>query len=160
MKEIEKKILKSTSELQKILNQWNAENQSVVFTNGCFDIIHPGHIHILEKAKSYGDVLIVGLNSNRSVKNLKGKSRPINSESDRIKILCSIKHVDHVIVFDEDTPIELIELINPNFLVKGGDYNKSEIVGADLVEKNGGSVIIIDLLKNYSTSSLIDRFKK
>ena len=149
--------LKNLSDLSSDLK---LRKLDVVFTNGCFDIIHPGHIHILEKAKSYGDVLIVGLNSNRSVKNLKGKSRPINSESDRIKILCSIKHVDHVIVFDEDAPIELIELINPNFLVKGGDYNKSEIVGADLVEKNGGSVIIIDLLKNYSTSSLIDRFKK
>ena len=149
--------LKNLSDLSSDLK---LRKLDVVFTNGCFDIIHPGHIHILEKAKSYGDVLIVGLNSNRSVKNLKGKSRPINSESDRIKILCSIKHVDHVIVFDEDTPIELIELINPNFLVKGGDYNKSEIVGADLVEKNGGSVIIINLLKNYSTSFLIDRFKK
>ena len=155
-----KNKLVTLKNLSDLLSDLKLRKLDVVFTNGCFDIIHPGHIHILEEAKSYGDVLIVGLNSNRSVKNLKGESRPINSESDRIKILCSIKHVDYVIVFDEDTPIELIELIKPNFLVKGGDYNKLEIVGADLVEKNGGSVIIIDLLVGYSTSSIIDRLEK
>lgn len=155
-----KNKLVTLKNLSDLLSDLKLRKLDVVFTNGCFDIIHPGHIHILEEAKSYGDVLIVGLNSNRSVKNLKGESRPINSESDRIKILCSIKHVDYVIVFDEETPIELIELIKPNFLVKGGDYNKSEIVGADLVEKNGGSVIIIDLLVGYSTSSIIDRLEK
>ncbi len=155
-----KNKLVTLKNLSDLVSDLKLRKLDVVFTNGCFDIIHPGHIHILEEAKSYGDVLIVGLNSNRSVKNLKGESRPINSESDRIKILCSIKHVDHVIIFDEDTPIELIELINPNFLVKGGDYNKSEIVGADLVEKNGGSVIIIDILGGYSTSSIIDRLEK
>ena len=155
-----KNKLVTLKNLSDLVSDLKLRKLDVVFTNGCFDIIHPGHIHILDEAKSYGDVLIVGLNSNRSVKNLKGESRPINSESDRIKILCSIKHVDHVIVFDKDTPIELIELIKPNFLVKGGDYNKSEIVGADLVEKNGGSVIIIDLLGGYSTSSIIDRLEK
>ena len=155
-----KNKLVTLKNLSDLVSDLKLRKLDVVFTNGCFDIIHPGHIHILEEAKSYGDVLIVGLNSNSSVKNLKGESRPINSESDRIKILCSIKHVDHVIIFDEDTPIELIELIKPNFLVKGGDYNKSEIVGADLVEKNGGSVIIIDLLGGYSTSSNIDRLEK
>ena len=155
-----KNKLVTLNNVSELMSDLKLRILDVVFTNGCFDIIHPGHIHILEEAKSNGDVLIVGLNSNRSVKSLKGESRPINSESDRIKILCSIKHVDHVIVFDEDTPIELIELIKPNFLVKGGDYNKSEIVGADLVEKNGGSVIIIDLLGGYSTSSIIDRLEK
>ena len=155
-----KNKLVTLKNLSDLVSDLKLRKLDVVFTNGCFDIIHPGHIHILEEAKSYGDVLIVGLNSNSSVKNLKGESRPINSESDRIKILCSIKHVDHVIIFDEDTPIELIELIKPNFLVKGGDYNKSEIVGADLVEKNGGSVIIIDLLGGYSTSSIIGRLEK
>ena len=155
-----KNKLVTLNNVSELMSDLKLRKLDVVFTNGCFDIIHPGHIHILEEAKSYGDVLIVGLNSNSSVKNLKGESRPINSESDRIKILCSIKHVDHVIIFDEDTPIELIELIKPNFLVKGGDYNKSEIVGADLVEKNGGSVIIIDLLGGYSTSSIIDRLEK
>ena len=155
-----KNKLVTLKNLSDLVSDLKLRKLDVVFTNGCFDIIHPGHIHILEEAKSYGDVLIVGLNSNSSVKNLKGESRPINSESDRIKILCSIKHVDHVIIFDEDTPIELIELIKPNFLVKGGDYNKSEIVGADLVEKNGGSVIIIDILGGYSTSSIIDRLEK
>jgi len=155
-----KNKLVTLNNLSELMSDLKLRKLDVVFTNGCFDIIHPGHIHILEEAKSYGDVLIVGLNSNRSVKNLKGESRPINSESDRIKILCSIKHVDYVIVFDEETPIELIELIKPNFLVKGGDYNKSEIVGADLVEKNGGSVIIIDLLVGYSTSLIIDRLEK
>ena len=155
-----KNKLVTLKNLSDLMSDLKLRKLDVVFTNGCFDIIHPGHIHILEEAKSYGDVLIVGLNSNSSVKNLKGESRPINSESDRIKILCSIKHVDHVIIFDEDTPIELIELIKPNFLVKGGDYNKSEIVGADLVEKNGCSVIIIDLLGGYSTSSIIDRLEK
>ncbi len=146
--------------LSGLVSDLKLKKLDIVFTNGCFDIIHPGHIHILQEAKSHGDILIVGLNSDRSVKNLKGKSRPINMESDRIKILSYIKHVDYVIVFNEDTPKELIELIEPNFLVKGGDYNKSEIVGADLVEKNKGSVIIIDLLGGYSTSSIIDRLEK
>ena len=101
-----KNKLLTLKNLSDLVSDLKLRKLDVVFTNGCFDIIHPGHIHILEEAKSYGDVLIVGLNSNRSVKNLKGESRPINSASDRIKILCSIKHVDHVNIIDEDTPIE------------------------------------------------------
>lgn len=146
--------------ISHLISDLKLRKSDVIFTNGCFDIIHPGHIHILKEAKSYGDILIVGLNSNRSVKRLKGKSRPINSESDRVKILCSIKFVDYVVVFDEDTPLELIKLIKPDSLIKGGDYDKSDIIGADIVEKKGGRVIIVELLDNYSTSSIIDSFEK
>ena len=142
-----------------LISDLKLRKSDVVFTNGCFDIIHPGHIHILKEAKSYGDILIVGLNSNRSVKRLKGKSRPINSESDRVKILCSIKFVDYVVVFDEDTPLELIKLIKPHILVKGGDYSLNNIVGSEFVQNNGGEVKVVNLLQGYSSSSLIDKFE-
>ncbi len=155
-----KNKLVENNNILDLISDLKSRNQDIIFTNGCFDIIHPGHIHILKEAKSYGGILIVGLNSNRSVKGLKGESRPINTESDRIKMLCFIKYVDYVIVFDQDTPIDLIKLIRPDYLIKGGDYKKSDIIGGDLIEKNGGRVIIVDLLSDYSTSSIIDRFKK
>jgi len=150
-----KNKLVTLNNLSELMSDLKLRKLDVVFTNGCFDIIHPGHIHILEKAKSYGDVLIVGLNSNGSVKNLKGKSRPINSESDRIKILCSIKHVDHVIVFDEDTPIEAIKNNGPDIIVKGGDYTVATTVGNELAD-----VKIFPTVQGFSTSNIVDKVNK
>ena len=151
---------------RKILN-WDTldstlesiNKEKIVFTNGCFDILHPGHIHILDQAKSYGDRLIVGLNSDESIKRLKGPTRPKVSQKDRLRILSSIKFVDYVVLFEEDTPLKLIKKIKPNFLVKGGDYNSDDIVGAEFVENNGGQVKIVKLLVGHSSSSLIDKFE-
>ena len=153
---MDKKIL-TWDNLGRILELFNKEK--IVFTNGCFDILHPGHIHILDQAKSYGDMLIVGLNSDNSIKRLKGPTRPKVSQNDRLKILSSIKFVDYVVLFDEETPLKLIEKIKPNFLVKGGDYILEDIVGREFVEKNGGQVKIVKLLEGHSSSSLIDKFE-
>lgn len=153
---MDKKIL-TWDNLGRILELFNKEK--IVFTNGCFDILHPGHIHILDQAKSYGDMLIVGLNSDNSIKRLKGPSRPKVSQNDRLKILSSIKFVDYVVLFEEETPLKLIEKIKPNFLVKGGDYILEDIVGREFVEKNGGQVKIVKLLEGHSSSSLIDKFE-
>ena len=153
---MDKKIL-TWDNLGRILELLNKEK--IVFTNGCFDILHPGHIHILDQAKSYGDMLIVGLNSDNSIKRLKGPKRPKVSQSDRLKILSSIKFVDYVVLFEEETPLKLIEKIKPNFLVKGGDYILEDIVGREFVEKNGGQVKIVKLLEGHSSSSLIDKFE-
>ena len=134
-------------------------NKKVVFTNGCFDILHPGHIHLLRKAKLLGDILIVGLNSDKSVKILKGNNRPINKELDRIKLLSSLRYIDYVTVFNEETPLNLIKQIIPNVLVKGSDYDSKNVVGAEFVIENGGTVEIIKLKKNFSTTKLINNFK-
>jgi len=149
----------SEEDFLKTLNDVEKEERTV-FTNGCFDLLHTGHIDYLRRAKELGDKLIVGLNSDASVKRLKGKDRPINNEIDRKAMLLALKCVDDVIIFEEDTPIKLIEKILPNILVKGGDYNTSEIVGADVVYKNGGQVITMDFIDGYSTSSLIKRIQK
>ena len=153
---MDKKIL-TWDNLGRILELFNKEK--IVFTNGCFDILHPGHIHILDQAKSYGDMLIVGLNSDNSIKRLKGPSRPKVSQNDRLKILSSIKFVDYVVLFEEETPLKLIEKIKPNFLVKGGDYILEDIVGREFVENNGGQVKIVKLLEGHSSSLLIDKFE-
>ena len=151
---------------RKILN-WDTldstlvsiNKEKIVFTNGCFDILHPGHIHILDQAKSYVDILIVGLNSDESIKKLKGPKRPKVSQKDRLRILSSIKFVDYAILFEEDTPLKLIKKIKPNILVKGGDYNSDHIVGSEFVKSNGGEIKIVQLLEGYSSSSLIYKFE-
>ena len=151
---------------RKILN-WDTldptlesiNEEKIVFTNGCFDILHPGHIHILDQAKSYGDILIVGLNSDDSIKRLKGPTRPKVSQKDRLRILSSIKFVDYAVLFEEDTPFKLIKKIKPNILVKGGDYNYDDIVGSEFVKSNGGKIKIVQLLEGYSSSSLINKFE-
>tara|TARA_Y100000992_G_C21201419_1_gene460653 strand:+ start:207 stop:671 length:465 start_codon:yes stop_codon:yes gene_type:complete len=151
---------------RKILN-WDTldstlvsiNKEKIVFTNGCFDILHPGHIHILDQAKSYADILIVGLNSDESIKRLKGPKRPKVSQKDRLRILSSIKFVDYAVLFEEDTPLKLIKKIKPNILVKGGDYNSDDIVGSEFVKSNGGEIKIVQLLEGYSSSSLIDKFE-
>jgi rfaE bifunctional protein nucleotidyltransferase chain/domain len=136
------------------------QNKIVVFTNGCFDVIHPGHIYILERAKALGDVLIVGLNSDASVKRLKGASRPIFNQNDRSEILDALKSVDYVTIFEEDTPLKLIEFFKPDVLVKGGDWPIEKIVGYDFVASYGGMVKSIPYIQGYSTTHIIEKIQK
>ena len=142
--------------LEESCREIRLKNKKIIFTNGCFDIIHPGHIHILSKAKSLGDILVVGLNSDLSVKKLKGDKRPLVSEDDRSRVLLSLRFVDYVIIFNELTPLKVIKKIKPDFLVKGGDYNENNIVGSDFVKAYGGQVEIIKFLDGYSSSNYID----
>lgn len=141
----------------KKIKKWKNEGEKIVFTNGCFDIIHAGHVDYLEKAKSYGDILVVGLNSDDSVKRLKGKDRPINPQEYRKKVLEALKPVDLVIIFDEDTPERLIKEVKPDILVKGGDYTINTIVGADFVMSYGGQVKIIDFVYDISTTKILEK---
>jgi rfaE bifunctional protein nucleotidyltransferase chain/domain len=141
-------------------NKWKSSGNKIVFTNGCYDLIHSGHIDLLSNSKSKGDKLIVGLNSDRSVKNLKGNDRPIQNFDDRAIILDAINSVDMVVGFDDDNPDKIIKELLPNILVKGGDYSIDNVIGADTVISHGGSVEIIDLIPDKSTSSLIDHILK
>ena len=152
-------ILKS-KDLSDIRNKIREENKKLVFTNGCFDILHKGHVSYLNQAKLLGDYLIVGVNSDKSVKKLKGESRPVNSELDRAFILDNLKSVDYVTIFNEDTPYELIKLLLPDCLVKGGDWKEKEIVGSDIVKENKGKVVSLNFINNYSSSSIIDKIRK
>lgn len=133
------------------------EGKKVVFTNGCFDILHRGHISYLNEAKSLGDILVIGLNSDKSVKRLKGENRPINNELDRTFMLENLKSVDYVFVFEEDTPYELIKKIQPNILVKGGDWKPEQIVGHDIVSSLGGKTLSLNFEDGYSTTKLIQK---
>jgi rfaE bifunctional protein nucleotidyltransferase chain/domain len=141
------------------LNVWRFKDQKIVFTNGCFDIIHRGHIDYLSKASDLGNVLIVGMNSDSSTKNLKGPNRPINDEYSRAMIMASLHFVDAVILFDEPTPYNLINFIQPDVLVKGADYTIEQIAGFDIVLAKGGKVITIELLPGFSTSAIEARIK-
>ena len=138
----------------------NFLNKKIVFTNGCFDIIHRGHVEYLEEAKKLGDILIIGLNSDYSVKRIKGPSRPINNEEDRKKVLLALKSVDDVIIFNEDTPLELIKKIKPNVLVKGGDWEIKNIIGADFVLGLGGEVHSLAFREGHSTTKIIKKIKE
>jgi rfaE bifunctional protein nucleotidyltransferase chain/domain len=152
-------IILNWQELKKILDKKRI-GKKIVFTNGCFDIIHAGHISYLEKARSLGDILVVGVNSDESVKRLKGENRPVNKENDRLYILSAIRYIDFVTLFTEDTPYNLIKTIVPDILVKGGDWNINDIVGKDIVEKNNGKVIAIDYLNGYSTTSILEKINR
>ncbi|MBT8762545.1 D-glycero-beta-D-manno-heptose 1-phosphate adenylyltransferase [Desulfohalobiaceae bacterium Ax17] len=134
-------------------------DKKIVFTNGCFDLLHPGHVDYLERAKALGDVLVVGLNSDESVRRLKGPKRPINPEMDRALVLAGLGCVNFVIIFSEDTPYNLIKAVQPDVLVKGGDWPIDKIVGKDIVLAKGGEVKSLDFLPGYSTTSLIDKIK-
>ena len=136
------------------------EKKKIVFTNGCFDILHVGHIRYLQEAAKLGDILIIGLNSDTSVKRLKGEDRPINSELDRAELLCALEYVDYVTIFDEDTPYELIKIIQPDILVKGGDYNPDNVVGKDIVEARGGKLELISFVDGKSTTNIINKIKE
>lgn len=157
---LEKKIAHTAKDAERILNLWRFKNDKIVFTNGCFDIIHKGHIEYLAKAASLGTKLIVGLNTDASVKRLKGDSRPINDENARALLLASLLFVDEVILFDTDTPQELIDFVQPDVLVKGGDYKIEEIVGYDTVKAKGGEIVTIDFIEGYSTTSIIEKLKR
>lgn len=154
------RVFYSFDELALNINQEKKSGKKIVFTNGCFDIIHSGHVSYLEEASSHGDILIIGLNSDDSVSRLKGQSRPINSINERAKVLSSLRCVDYVIEFDEDTPLNLIQSLLPDVLVKGGDYTAANIVGANLVIENGGRVEITDFINNQSTSHMIQKIKE
>jgi len=150
----------SISEIKAIRSKLKASNKKVVFTNGVFDLIHSGHVDYLSKAKILGDVLIVGLNSDDSVKRIKGDKRPILKQEERAFILFNLKPVDYVIFFDEDTPEKLISEIIPDILVKGADWAVEKIVGKEIVEKNGGKVMNIEFMNDQSTSKIIDLIVK
>lgn len=145
--------------LQQQLKRWRLLNKKIVFTNGVFDILHQGHIASLSEAASFGDVLIVAVNTNASVKRLKGTSRPVNDENARALILASLLMTDAIILFDEDTPLNLITAIMPDVLVKGGDYTIDNIVGAKEVMANGGEVKIVPILEGFSTTGIIEKMK-
>ena len=134
--------------------------KKIVFTNGCFDILHLGHVQYLSQAKDLGDILVIGLNSDLSVKRLKGETRPVNPEHARALVLAALQFVDYVILFEEGTPFELIQKIIPDVLVKGGDYQKDQIVGADIVTANGGEVVVLDFVDGYSTTHIINQCNK
>jgi D-beta-D-heptose 7-phosphate kinase/D-beta-D-heptose 1-phosphate adenosyltransferase len=139
---------------------WKAAGKSVVFTNGCFDLLHPGHVALFEAARAQGDVLVVGLNSDRSVRALKGRGRPLIPEAERAETLAALEAVDHVIVYDEDTPLEVISALRPDVLVKGADWAPDAIVGRAEVEAEGGRVVRIELTPGRSTTSLLARIRR
>ena len=145
------------SEAKKTIDKWCADHKTIVFTNGCFDIIHRGHVEYLRKAKLLGDILIVGLNSDASVRRIKGEPRPYQNESDRTAILDAMEMVDLVVIFAEDTPLDLICELKPDIIVKGGDYDSHSIVGANEVVGWGGSIKILPFLKGYGTSKLVEK---
>jgi len=148
--------IKTISEITLLSNQLNSNFKKIVFTNGCFDILHSGHVRYLEAAKKYGDILIVGINSDRSTSALKGKNRPINSQIDRSQIIAALKAVDYVVIFDENTPYELIKIIQPHTLVKGGDYECKKVVGEDIVNK----LVIVEFEHGKSTTKIINKIQQ
>ena len=152
-------MLTAIDNLLQLISQKKAEGKKIVFTNGCFDILHSGHVRYLNEAKSLGDILIIGLNSDSSVKRLKGEDRPINNEEDRAIVLSGLRAVDYVVLFNENTPYKLISLILPDVLVKGGDWKQEEIVGYDIVKKNGGEVVSSSYYDGKSTSRIIAKVK-
>jgi len=152
--------IKSFKEIESVSRHLKKEGKKIVFTNGCFDILHKGHIRLLRKAKSLGDILVVGLNTDASVRRLKGKGRPFIKEKDRAEILSSLELVDYVVLFKQDTPYELIKIVKPDILVKGGDYKTEEVVGRDIVERSGGKVYIFPVVKGVSTTEIAKRIKK
>ncbi len=153
-----KKIFDLETLLCKI-KDLKSKGKRIVFTNGCFDIIHSGHVRYLEKAASHGDILVVAINSDKSVKRLKGSERPIIKQSDRSIVLSGLESVDFVVVFDEDNPLEIIKKISPNVLVKGSDYDINQVIGADFLEKKGGKTVLINFYENKSTSNIIKKIK-
>ena len=156
---IEKKIAYTAKEAENTLSLWRFKDDKIVFANGCFDILHKGHIEYLAKAASLGTKLVIGLNTDASVKRLKGDSRPVNDENARALLLASLVFVDKVILFDTDTPRDLIDFVQPDVLVKGGDYKPEEIVGYDIVKAKGGEIVTLDFVEGYSTTSLIEKMK-
>lgn len=161
MKHLEKiydKILNSES-LEERLNLWRKEGKTIVFSNGCFDILHRGHVEYLSKAADLGDVLVIGLNTDASVRRIKGPSRPVNDEKARAVVLAALEFVDAVVFFEEDTPYSLIKNVQPDVLVKGKDYKAEDIVGYDIVVGKGGRVETIELVEGFSTTNTIEKMR-
>ena len=159
MKHLEKiydKILNRES-LEEKLNLWRKEGKTIVFSNGCFDILHRGHVEYLSKAADLGDILVIGLNTDASVRRIKGPSRPVNDEKARAVVLAALEFVDAIMFFDEDTPYNLIKNVQPDVLVKGKDYKAEDIVGYDIVTNNGGRVETIELVEGFSTTNTINK---
>ena len=157
--------MKSTDKilsLPKLLDQiasWRSQGQKIVFTNGCFDLLHLGHVDYLEKARQFGDKLVLGLNTDASISRIKGPSRPLQDEMARARIMASLLFIDAVVLFNEDTPLELIRAIQPDILVKGDDYAIEDIVGHDIVLTRGGEVKTVSLVKGYSTTNIVNKIE-
>ena len=158
LERVKNKIFNKNNLLEK-LEIWRDANKKIVFTNGCFDLIHLGHIEVLARSADLGDILIIGVNTDSSIKELKGNNRPIIEENSRAQQLASLEFVDAVVLFNEQTPLELIKVIKPNIITKGGDYKSEQVVGKEVTVKNEGEVIIIPLTQGYSTTSILDKIK-
>jgi rfaE bifunctional protein nucleotidyltransferase chain/domain len=154
------KKIRTLKQMKAIVGRLKSRGQKVVFTNGCFDILHIGHIRYLRKAKEQGDVLIIGLNTDRSVKRIKGEERPVVSERERAEVLAALELVDYVVLFDEPDPLPLIAALKPDVLVKGADWPKSQIIGREIVEKNGGRVVRVPLVAGASSTGVIEKIIK
>ena len=151
--------IRSLDALKKIVASAKTAGKTIVFTNGCFDLLHRGHVHVLREAKACGDILIVGVNSDRSVKTIKGPNRPVLPEQDRLELMAALEMVDYVVLFDESDPYNLIAALQPHVLAKGGDWSQQNIIGSDIVENEGGRVAIIPYLKGLSTTELIEKIR-
>jgi D-glycero-beta-D-manno-heptose 1-phosphate adenylyltransferase len=152
--------LKGLEELKSLVEQKKSQGKRIVFTNGCFDIIHTGHIRLLQEAHKRGDILVVGLNSDDSVKRLKGDERPVVREMDRAEVLCALEAVDYVVIFKEDTPVETIKALKPHVHVKGGDYDISAIPEADVIRSYGGELWSFRTVDGYSTTTLLEKLRE
>lgn len=159
LKKINNKIF-TIKKLKKEVDNWKKSGEKIVFTNGCFDIIHRGHIELLAHTADLGDKLIVGLNSDISIQKIKGKSRPIIQQDSRAILLAALDFIDAIILFSEETPINLIKLLEPNILAKGGDYKINTIVGNEIVKKNGGKVILVPFVDGFSSTDIITKIKR
>jgi rfaE bifunctional protein nucleotidyltransferase chain/domain len=151
--------VKSLDELETLTAAARTNGKIVVFTNGCFDLLHRGHIYLLREAKALGDLLVVAINSDQSVKAIKGPTRPILAEADRLELIASMEMVDYVLLFDEPDPYNIISILRPHILVKGGDWSAEEVIGGDLVEGNGGKVVVVPYLKGFSTTEIIAKLR-
>lgn len=151
--------VKGLDDLKAIIASARTNGKIVVFTNGCFDLLHRGHVHLLRSAKALGDLLIVAINSDQSVKSIKGPTRPVRSETDRLELIASMEMVNYVLLFDEPDPYNLISVLRPNILVKGGDWPAEEVIGGDIVQENGGKVVVIPYLKGFSTTEIIAKIR-
>jgi rfaE bifunctional protein nucleotidyltransferase chain/domain len=158
LNKLQSKIYTLDQLIDKVSN-WKDQNKKIVFTNGCFDLIHLGHVEVLARSSDLGDRLIVAINSDESIIKIKGKNRPIIEEESRVKQIAALDFVDAVILFNQDTPINIISSITPNVITKGGDYKISDVVGYEIVQKNNGEVVIIPLTQGYSTTSILDKIK-
>ena len=155
-----KSKLKTWEEITSIIKELKSQNKKIVFTNGCFDILHSGHVQYLEEAKELGDILILGLNSDSSVKRLKGNDRPMNNERERAVVLSALYSISYIVIFEDDTPYKLINHIKPNILVKGGDWKPEDIVGSDIVSSYNGEVKSLSFVGGKSTTDIINKLKE